>query len=263
MKNIYLILFMILVVFVSCDQENIGTLYEPETPYVAFNSAIVPENILSAENGYSVDVPIVRSNLDEQTVAEVSLEMNEDIDGIFELENTSVSFTDGEGTAYAKIIPSIDISKIDVSKVYEFKLTLEGNNVSEFFNQTTYRASFLLTFKPFGSGTFNSEFFGDQWTVQIEKAEEAEVYRIIDCYVEGYNFSFSADGENNVFYSTQLTGYEDPDYGMVSVGMPDSEEPDSYYMGEPYREDNTFYFLGRFTVDADSYGHWYEYLTLN
>ena len=254
---------MLLVVLVSCDQENIGTLYEPQMPYVAFSSSIVPENILSAENNYSVSVPIARSNLNEQTIAEISLEMNDNIDGVFGLESTSVSFAEGEGIAYAKIIPLKDLSQIDVSKVYEFNLTLVGENVSEFYNHTTYRASFLLTFETFGTGTFSSEFFGDQWTVQVEKALEAEVYRIVDCYIEGYNISFSVDNENNVFYSPQQTGYVDPDYGMVSLEMPDADEPDSYYMGEPYRDGNTIYLLGRFTVEAGSYGHWYEVLTLN
>ena len=263
MKKIISILFILMVVLVSCDKENIGTLYEPETSYVAFSTEIVPENILSAENNYSVNVQITRSDLNMPTTAQVSLEMNDNINGVFGLESTSVSFAEGEGKAYAKIVPLVDLSQIDVSKVYEFKLTLEGDNVSEFYNQTTYRASFLLTFEPIGTGTFSSEFFGDDWTVQVEKAAEADVYRIIDCYTEGYNISFSVDNENNIFYSTQLTGYEDPDYGMVSLEMPDSEEPDSYYIAEPYREGNTFYLLNRFTVEDGSYGHWYEILTLD
>ncbi|QIA09370.1 hypothetical protein [Draconibacterium halophilum] len=237
-------------------------MYEPEMSYVAFSSSIVPENILSAENNYSVSVQIARSNIDEQTSAQVSLEMNDNIEGLFGLESTSVTFAEGEGKAYAKIVPLVDISQIDVSKVYEFKLNLLGDNVSEFYSQTTYRASFLLTFESIGTGTLSSEFFGNETTVQLEKALEADVYKIIDCYTEGYTISFSVDNDNNIFYATQQTGYEDPDYGMVSLEMPDSEEPDSYYMGEPYRDGNTFYLLGRFTVEAGSYGHWYEVLTL-
>jgi hypothetical protein len=245
----------------ACDQDNIGELYETDV-YVAFSTEIVPANILTAENNYSVNVPIARSNLNVPTTAQVSLEMNENIEGVFDLESTSVSFAEGEGTAYAKIVPLVDISQIDVSKVYEFNLTFTGDNVSEFYSQTTYRASFLLTFEPVGTGTFSSEFRENEWTVQVEKALEADVYKIIDCYAEGYDIMFSVDAENNVFYATQLTGYIDPDYGMVTLEMPDSEEPDSYYMGEPYRDGNTIYLLGRFTVDAGSYGHWYEVLTL-
>ncbi|AHW61578.1 hypothetical protein SAMN05444285_11778 [Draconibacterium orientale] len=261
MKKIQLALLVFVLSLAACDQDNIGELYETDA-YVAFSTEIVPANILTAENNYSVNVQIARSNLNAPTTAQVSLEMNENIEGVFDLESTSVSFAEGEGTAYAKIVPLVDISQIDVSKVYEFNLTLTGDNVSEFYSQTTYRASFLLTFEPVGTGTFSSEFRENEWTVQVEKALEADVYKIIDCYAEGYDIMFSVDAENNVFYATQLTGYIDPDYGMVTLEMPDSEEPDSYYMGEPYRNGNTIYLLGRFTVDAGSYGHWYEVLTL-
>jgi hypothetical protein len=263
MKNIYLIIIALALALFSCDQENMGTIYDPGSPYVAFSSEIVPENILSANNNFSVSVQIVRSDLSATTTANVELEMNEDINGVFALESNSVTFEDGKGTANVKIIPVVDAALIDVSKTYEFNLTLVGDNVSEFYNETTYRAFFSLTFKPFSTGTFSSEFFGADWPVEIEKAEEAEVYRIIDCYVEGYNIIFSVDNDNNIRYSTQEIGYEDPDYGMVSINMPDSEEPDSYYMGEPYREENSFFLLGRFTVEAGSYGHWYEVLTIN
>ena len=263
MKNIYLILFVLAVTLVSCDQENIGTLYEPDGPYVAFSSQIVPENILSADNNFSVSVQLVRSDLDLPTTAQVVLEMNDDIEGVFDLENNSVTFEDGKGTANVKIVPVIDPALIDVTKTYEFKLTLVGENVSDLFNQTTYRASYALTFVSIGTGTFSSEFFGDEWSVEVEKATEAEVYRIRDCYTEGFHIIFSVDEDNNIRYSTQQIGYDDPDYGMTSLAMPDSEEPDSYYISEPYREGNSFYLLGRMVVDAGSFGHWNEVLVLD
>ena len=260
MKNIYLILFLLVLALVSCDQENMGTIYEPGSSYVAFSSSIVPENLLTAENNYSVSVQIVRSDASAAS-ATVELEMNDDIQDIFNLESTTITFQDGENVAYAKIVPLVNPSLIDVSKTYEFNLTLVGDNASEFYNETTYRAFFLLTFKPYTTGTFSSEFFGADWPVEIEKAEEADVFRIIDCYVEGYDITFSVDSENNVRYSTQEIGYVDPDYGMVSLAMPDSEG--SYYYSEPYKEGNSYYLLGRMLVEAGSYGHWYEFVTMD
>lgn len=261
MKNIYLIIIGLALAMSSCDQENIGTIYDPGAPYVAFSTEVVPENILSAENNFSVNVQLVRSELSGTETAEVQLEMNDDIAGVFELESNTVTFEDGEGISYAKIVPVVNPSLIDVTKTYEFNLTLVGDNVSELYNQTTYKAFFSLTFKPFGTGTFSSEFFDGDWTVEVEKAEEADVFRIIDCYTDGYNITFSVDNENNIRYSTQETGYEDPDYGMVSLAMPDSEG--SYYYSEPYKEGDSYYLLGRMLVDAGSYGHWYEVLTMN
>lgn len=263
MKKIYCFLIVLALAFVSCDQENIGTIYEPDGPYVAFSSPIVPENILTEDNNFSVNVQIVRSNLDLPTTAQVVLEMNDDIEGVFDLENNSVTFEDGKGTANIKIVPVVDPSIIDVTKTYEFNLTLVGANVSELFNETTYKASFPLTFVSIGTGTFSSEFFGSDWTVEVQKAEEADVYKILDCYEEGFDIIFSVDENNNIRYSTQQIGYEDPDYGSVSLAMPDADEPDSYYYSEPYQKGNSFYLLGRMIVDAGSFGHWYEVLTLD
>jgi hypothetical protein len=261
MKHTYLILILFVVSLFSCDQENMGTLYEPDGPYVAFSSPVVSGNVLSAENDYSVNVQVVRSDLSAATTTSVELEMNEDIEGVFDLESSSVTFDEGKGIAYANIVPVINPSFIDVTKTYEFSLKLVGDNASDFYNQTTYRASFSLTFQPFGTGTFSSEFLENDWNVEVEKAEEADVYRILDCYAEGYNITFSVDNENNIRYSTQQTGYEDEDYGMVSLAMPDPEG--SYYYSEPYHEGNSYFLLGRMIVDAGSFGHWYEVLTMN
>jgi hypothetical protein len=263
MKKIVLILTLFTIALYSCDQENMGTIYEPDAPYVAFSSPVVSGNVLSAENDYTVNVQVVRSNLTAATTASVQLEMNEDIEGVFQLESSRVTFDEGKGIAYANIVPVINPSLIDVTKTYEVSLTLVGDNVSDLYSETTYRASFSLTFKPFGTGVFSSEFIGNDWNVEVEKAEEADVFRILNCYAEGYNITFSVDSENNIRYSTQETGYEDEDYGMVSLAMPDADEPDSYYYSEPYREGNSYFLLGRMIVDAGSFGHWYEVLTMN
>jgi len=261
MKNKFLILFSFAIILFSCDQENMGTLYEPGAPYVAFSSPVVSGNVLSAENDFSVRVQLVRSDLSGSATATVSLEMNENIESVFDLESSSVTFDEGKGIAYANIVPVINPSLIDVTKTYEFSLKLVGDNVSELYNETTYRASFSLTFNPFGTGVFSSEFLENDWNVEVEKAEEADVFRILNCYAEGYYNTFSVDNQNNIRYSTQETGYEDEDYGMVSLAMPDPEG--SYYYSEPYREGNSYFLLGRMIVDAGSFGHWYEVLTMN
>lgn len=259
MKYIYSIFFILTVILVSCDQDNIGTIYEPEAPYVAFTSSVVPGNELTSENNYSVSVQIVRSNASAPTTADVVLEMNDDIDGVFELESSTVTFEDGKNVAYAKIVPAIDPSLMDISKTYEFNLTLSGENVSEFYSETTYKASFKLTFSSIGTGTFHSEIFGDQWTVEVEKAAEADVYKILDCYVEGYDIIFSVDAEDNIHYSTQPTGYEAD--GMLFITMPDSEYP--YYYFEPYKDGNDFYLVPRMYDSGNDYDHWFEYLVLD
>jgi len=216
MKNIFLILFVFTLALVSCDQDNIGTLYEPEAPYVAFSSPIVSENVLSADNNFSVSVQIVRSDLTTATTANVTLEMNDDIDGVFALESNAVTFENGAGEAYAKIVPVVDASLIDPTKNYVFNLTLTGDNASELYNTTTYKASFQYT--PIGTGSFNSAFFGGVWPVEIEKLEVGNLtlYKAKGLYESGYDITIKVEG-GNITVEEQAAWYYDSDYGDVYV----------------------------------------------
>ena len=216
MKHTYLILILFTIALFSCDQENMGTLYEPEAPYVAFSSPVVSGNILSAENDFSVSVQLVRSGLSGSATAAISLEMNDNIEGVFDLESTTVTFEDGKGTAYVKIVPLVEPGQIDPTKNYVFNLTLTGDNVSEFYNKTSYRASFSYT--PIGTGTFTSVFFDDEWTVDVEKLEVGNLtlYKAKGLYETGYDITIIAEGEN-VAVEEQAAWYYDDDYGDVWI----------------------------------------------
>lgn len=219
MKNIFSILLILAIAFVSCDQDNMGTVYEPENTYVAFRTSIVPENILSAENNFSVSIQVVRSDASTPTTAEVTLEMNDDIDGVFALESNTITFADGEEIAYARIVPVVEPALIDPTKMYSFKLTLTGDNVSEFFNSTTYTAFFDIEYVAAGTGNFVSEFFEDQWSVELLKAELGEgvmLYKATGLYEGGYDIIIVMNG-NNVTVADQAAWYYDDEYGEVFV----------------------------------------------
>ncbi len=215
MKNIFIIILGLAVALFSCDQENMGTLYEPESPYVSFSSSVVSGNVLSTENGFSVNVQLVRSDLSTAASAEVALEMNEDIEGVFDLESTTVSFEEGKGKAYVKIVPTVDPSSIDPTKTYVFNLTITSENASELYNTTTYKASFKYT--PIGTGNFQSEFFETSWAVEIEKLEVGNkvLYKAKNLYETGYNITIVTEGEN-VTVNLQTAWYHG-DYGDIYV----------------------------------------------
>jgi len=215
MKHTYLILILFAMALFSCDQENMGTLYEPEIPYVAFGSPVVSGNVLSAENNFSVNVQLVRSHLSGTATAIVSLQMNENIEGVFDLENSTVTFEDGKGTAYVKIVPQVEPGQIDPTKNYVFNLTLEGDNASALYNKTSYRASFRYI--PIGTGTFTSVFFEDEWPVDIEKLEAGSLtlYKAKGLYETGYDITILVEGEN-VTVEEQAAWYHD-DYGDVWI----------------------------------------------
>ncbi|MCK3683250.1 hypothetical protein [Maribellus sp. YY47] len=219
MKKLYFILLILGLAIVSCDQDNIGEIYKPEAPYVAFASSVVPQNFLSADNDYSVMVQIVRSDLSGSTTANISLEMNDDIEGVFDLESATVTFTDGQAKAYAKIVPVIPTDQINPAKMYKFKLTLTGDNVSELYNTTTYTALFNIEYQDAGTGDFNSDFWPGAWPVDLLKADlgnDLIVYKAIDLYEEGYDIVIVVSG-GNVTVSGQAAWYYDDDYGDVFV----------------------------------------------
>lgn len=215
MKHTYLILILFAMALFSCDQENMGTLYEPDVPYVAFSSPVVSGNVLSAENDFSVNVQLVRSNLSGPATATVSLEMNANIEGVFDLESTTVTFEDGKGTAYVKIVPQVEPGQIDPTKNYVFNLTLTGDNVSELYNKTSYRASFR--YSPLGTGSLNSDAFGDEWPVEIEVLEvgNTTLYKVKGMYETGYDITIKAEN-GLVEVDAQAAWYHD-DYGDVYV----------------------------------------------
>jgi hypothetical protein len=215
MKKAYFILILFAAVLISCDQENMRTVYEPDAPYVAFSSPVVSGNVLSAENDFSVIVQVVRSDVSGSATATVSLEMNENIEGVFDLESNTVTFEDGKSSAYLKIVPLVEPGQIDPTKTYVFNLTITGENASELYNKTSYRASFKYT--PIGTGTFTSVFFEDEWSVDLEKLEVGSVtlYKAKGLYEAGYDITIVVEGEN-VTVEEQAAWYSN-DYGDVFV----------------------------------------------
>ncbi len=219
MKNIFPTIFILATAFLSCDQENIGALYVPENSYVAFSTSIVPENILSSDNNYSVLVQIVRSVLSDQSTANVSLEMNDDIEGVFALESNTVTFADGEGVAYAKVVPVVAPELINPAKTYTFNLTLTGDNVSELYNNTTYVAFFDIEYIAAGTGNLISNFDGEERAVEILKADfgnNITAYKAQGLYQEGYDIVIVVSGEN-VTVAGQAAWYYDDEYGEVYI----------------------------------------------
>lgn len=216
MKKIYLLIIVLLAGLCSCDQDNIGALMEADAPYVAFASSVVPDNILSAENNFSVTCVIVRSDLSGAETTGISLEMNEDIEGVFDLESTTVTFESGSYETRIKIVPLVAPAEIDPTKSYVFNLSLTGDNISELYSSATYKASFEFT--PIGSALFQSPFFGDEWPVEVSTLEVGNIllYKLKGLYEAGYDITLKSQG-NKITVDGQAAWFYDSDYGDVFV----------------------------------------------
>ncbi|HPF52322.1 MAG TPA: hypothetical protein PK335_12140 [Draconibacterium sp.] len=225
MKKIYLLITVVALALSSCDQENIGTIYEPDSPYVSFASSVVPDNVLSANNNFSVSCVLVRSDLSGSATASIELEMNADIDGVFALESNSVTFGDGEGTAYVKIVPLVSADQLDPTKTYVFKLTITSDNASELYNTATYKAGFKFDYV--GTANFTSELFEEGWTVEVYKlvVGSKTLYKAKELYDVGIDVTITVEG-NVVTVEDQLawySGYYESDVRIVGTGTMDGK----------------------------------------
>ncbi|WP_167605285.1 hypothetical protein [Maribellus sediminis] len=250
MNKIYLLLMLFALALASCDQDNIGTIYEPDGPYVSFATSVVPDNVLSADNNFSVNCVLVRSDLKGSATANIELEMNADIEGVFALENNSVTFEDGKGTAYVKIVPLVSPDQLDPTKAYVFNLTITSDNASELFNTATYKAGFKFDYV--GTANFNSEFFEDIWDVEVYKlvVGSKTLYKLKELYDVGIDVTVIV--ENNIITIEEQVGWYSNTY-----------ESDVHVLGSGTMSGKVLTMtIEHLIPDLGSYGEYNEVLTL-
>jgi hypothetical protein len=113
-----------------------------------------------------------------------------------------------------------------------------------------------LDYKPYGTGVYHSDMFGDLGTVNVEYSEVGSRYRIKDVWGVDHGFAFSINGTKvTVYPQTIVTGREHPRYGMISA----NDQSGSTY--DEATKTVTFNFL--FSVSAGSFGVKAETLQLN
>ncbi|MBW6537336.1 MAG: DUF1735 domain-containing protein [Mariniphaga sp.] len=263
MKRNIFYLFMITaftsLILTSCEDNIEGTLFDVgDGVHAAFASNVQLVDMIP-EDGNEIKVPVYRGG-NSSSEATVSIEMipAESIpSGLFTLTNPQLTFPVGENVAYA-VISYQDINDLAAGEVYEITLKLtneEQISVSE-SDEITVKAQRKLTFTKLGNATFESEFFEEAWEVEVYKAAEADVYRIMDAYYNGFHITFSVASDNTISFSAQPMGYVHPDYGMTSFTMP-REEYD-----QPYRDGKVINLFAEFRVAAGSFGLFQEVLIL-
>jgi len=183
MKKILFPILLLMIVLISCDQDNEGPLFDTKgIDYVAVGvTAIEAPYALNNENGYSIMFPIHRSDKSKSgTVANLSLEGSD----LFELESSTLTFEEGSGLVYAKVI-TLDNSALDPAMIYSFTLTVTGDNASLLYNTAEFSAQLELSLSSLGTGAFTSTFFEDNWGVEVLKADGLEIYKVMGLYEEG------------------------------------------------------------------------------
>lgn len=261
-RNIFFLMIAVAfssLMFTSCDDQVEGTLYEVgDKVHAAFASTVQRVEMLPAD-GNKIRVPVYRGGKSDTQVS-VTVEMTQAASipaGTFTLSNPQVDFPVGQNVAYA-IITYADINALAAGTTYELTLTLaneEQVSVSE-AKSIKVQAQRKLTFSPLAIGTFTSEFFEDSWEVEVLKAAEADVYRILDCYYNNFHITFAVGSDNRISFSPQQMGYVHSTHGMTSFTMPRAAYT------QPFKVGKRFNLWSEFRVSAGSFGLFEEVLVL-
>ena len=215
----------------SCSKDQVSTLYEGSSG-LAFASTVLNTE-LSSGDANQILVPVYRGT-EDVFQADLSLEfettdasggstwVESDPAGIFSLIARRVLFADGSHVAYAQIRFS-DIDKLGIDTKYRMRLSIKDNLSPSQKGSVVITASRKLNFKYLGKCTWTDRcLFDGSYQADIYKAEEADIYRVMDPYSEGLTaeeyaengwagtpseyVQFSVRSDGSIYYEPFCTG---------------------------------------------------------
>ena len=175
----------------SCDKQVMG----PVLDQVAGFSFAAP--VINMETDPTDDnvlrIPLYRSSSAEQ-IASIKCEFYDsetkeyvsvDPEGRFRLATTRVIFIDDASTGYVQVSYS-SLDDLGMTDKYSFRLSIDSDVTPGGYATTMVTVGRRLTFDSLGIGTFYDEFlFYETYKVEILKAREAEIYRVMHPFDEG------------------------------------------------------------------------------
>ncbi len=183
-----------LLLCLSCSKDQVSTVYEGVSG-LAFGSSVLNAE-LSAEDANQILVPVYRGT-EDVFQADLSLEfettgesgealwVDSDPAGIFSLIARRVLFADGSHLAYAQIRFN-DIDKLGIDTKYRMRLSIKDNLSPSEKGSVVITAKRKLNFKYLGKCTWTDRcLFDGSYSSDVYKAEEADIYRVMDPYSEG------------------------------------------------------------------------------
>ena len=179
----------------GCSDDVQKTTYSGSSGF-GFAASVLNVEVGSA-NANQILVPIYRGSEDAQ-VAELKFEYDiskagasepywSDADpaGIFSLTTQRVIFADGAKVAYAQVrFTNLDL--LGITTKYKMRLTIKDSLSPSKRSQVTMSVSRQLTFDYLGKCDYRDAcVFDGTYKADIYRAQEAEIYRVMDPYTEG------------------------------------------------------------------------------
>ncbi|MGL5318449.1 MAG: hypothetical protein ACRC9Q_07120 [Bacteroidales bacterium] len=253
----------------SCNQDNEANIYSPEAPQVSFYSTVMNYGLTPAQNNV-ISLPVTRTHkgsaasLGEFTLDAVYQVINgksTDItsQNLFTLKSSQAVFADNSGEGKLEFSYE-DINALNASAVYKLHVSNKSSEISPSkITQTVLSAQRVLTYAPLeGMAKVTSKWTNaeglPEWTCKVEKAQEAEFYKLKDFYTPGGDIIFSVGTDNSVSVARQKDGEVHSSYGDIYV------ETDPTVASVKVGKTVTLYL--KMTVAAGSFGTFKEVVEL-
>lgn len=253
----------------SCNQENENNIYKPTTDQVSFYSNIFDYGMTPSQNNI-ISLPIARtSSAGAASLGEFALDSvyqfvngkGEDVtdQNLFVLKSSQANFADGAGEG-ALQFSYADINALDASTVYKLYVSNQSKDISPtLIPQVIVSAQRVLTYvlmdgKAQVTSTWGNAVGQAQWEADVEKAKEAEFYKLKDFYTKGGDITFSVGADGSVSVARQKDGEVHSSYGDIYVET-DSAKPSK-------KEGKVVTLYLKMTVSAGSFGTFKEIVVL-
>jgi hypothetical protein len=244
----------------SCDQENVGAIYEPQVANVSFMSA--QQSTLTKANNITVPVAVSRATTKGTASYAVTIS---DADPGVTLKDNNVTFADGEGMAYV----NVDFANMGPGQTYSCVLNLSSEAVAtanpDFGAQvksTSVSVMCDFDWEELGNGFYSSpEWWEEEFYVPITHAKGSNIYSMIGLFQDGYDIQFTIENDNKVYVDPQPSWYHSSYGDIYLVG--DANDTADGYAGtyDPASKKVTF-ILYHYVPGVGGFGTFVDTLTM-
>ena len=188
----------------SCDQDNVGAIYEPTQANISF---IQSEQSTVTKLG-TIEIPVAVSRATTKDAYTANIALGEASEGV-SLKSNQVTFAPGEGLAYATVV----FSDMEPGGLYKGTLNLsavdaatKNNEFGDAIQSTTVSVQCDYNWVDAGMCHFVDYNWEDGWAadVPVINAERTNIYRIMDpCFViygdaNGTYFEFTRNDDGSI-----------------------------------------------------------------
>ena len=164
----------------SCDQDNVGAIYEPTAANISFITA--EQSAITKDASIEIPVAVSRATTNGEYTASITLD---DATPGMALKSNQVTFANGEGLAYATVV----VSNMEPGELYTGTLNLSSADVAtentefgEAIHSATVKVQCDYNWLDAGTAHFVDYNWEDGWEadVPVINAERTNIYRIVD-----------------------------------------------------------------------------------